>query len=107
MIENIFELLGQELWLEDGVRHYVFNIIEKNNNYYCLGINVNNLSLYEGTQIFQLNLKDGQLIAWKYDDKDYHSLLDKFLEPENLKQSLEFMNILRDVLVKEEKDSKE
>jgi len=100
-MENIYELIGQEIVL-DGNKYYTLNIKKKKPYYYCLGINVNAQSLDEGAQILELSLIDGELRGCKYNGEDYQSLLDEFLEPENLKQGLQFMEIQKDVLAKEQ-----
>jgi len=105
-MENIYELIGQEISL-DGNKYYAFNIKKKEPYYYCLGININAQSLDVGTQILELSLKDGELRGCKYNGEDYKTLLDEFLEPENLKQGLQFMEIQKDVLAKENKESQE
>jgi len=105
-MQNIFELIGNEIGIEDD-RYYAFDIKKKDTYYYCLGININMLSLDEGTQILELSLKDGELRGCKYKGEYYQSLLNEFLEPENLKQCLQFMEIQRDVLSKENKESKD
>jgi len=102
-MENIYELIGQEIWIDGSDRHYVLNIKQKDDKFYCLGLNINMQSLDEGTQIFEISLKDGELRGCKYNGEDYQSLLDEFLEPENLKQGLQFMEIQKDVLAKESK----
>jgi len=106
-MENIYELIGQELRTNSGDKYYVMNIKQKDDKFCCLGININSQSLDEGALIFLLSLKNGKLDGNKYNGEDYQSLLDEFMEPENLKQCLEFMNIQRDVLAKENKESQE
>jgi len=105
-MENIYELIGQEIGL-DGNRYYALNIKRKGLYYYCLGININMESLDEGAQILELSLQDGELRGCKYKGEDYQSLLDYFLEPENLKQGLQFMEIQKDVLSNENRKSLE
>ena len=98
-MQNIFELIGNEIYL-DGDKYYIFDIKEKDSYYYGLGINIDSQSLDEGMQILELSLKDSELRCCKYNGEDYQSLLNKFLQPENLKQGLQFMEILKDVLSK-------
>jgi len=83
--------------------YYAFDIKEKEEFYYCLGISVNNMS----HKILKVSFKEGKLHSSIYDGKEYQSLMDEFMDPENLKQGLEFMNILRDTLAKEVKAKKE
>jgi len=103
-MENIYELIGDEIAM-DGDKYYAFDIKKRAPYYYCFGLNINVQSLDEGMQILELSLKDGELMGCKYKGEDYQSLLNEFLEPENLKQGLQFMKIQRDALSKENKES--
>ena len=105
-MQNIYELTGNEIEF-DGEKYYVLNIKKKGLAFYCFRININSRSLKEGAQILELRFKDGELDWWKYYGDDYQSLLDEFFKPENLKQCLQFMYILKDVLSKESKKSQE
>ena len=105
-MQNIYELIGNEIDI-DGDRYYAFDIKKKGIIFYCLGININSQSIDEGAQILEFSLKDGELYGGKYHGGNYQSLLNEFLEPENLKQGLQLMEIQKDILSKENKESQE
>ena len=96
-MQNIFELIGDIIFIDDK-KYYALNIIKKGLKYFCFGINIESESLDETAQVLELSLTDGELRSGIYSGDDYQSLLNEFMEPENLKVGLEFMKIQRDTL---------
>ena len=96
-MQNIFELVGDIIFIDDN-KYYALNIIEKGLKYFCFGINIESESLDNTAQVLELSLTNGELMGSVYSGDDYQSLLDEFMEAENLRVGLEFMKIQRDTL---------
>ena len=102
-MESIYEILGENIIFAEDEKYYALDIKKKGIHYYCLGINIDSKSLAEGAQILRVNLEDGELMAGIYIGEERQSLLDEFMEPENLVQRLPFMYIQIHALAEERK----
>jgi len=96
-MQDIYELIGYEVCIDDD-KYYILNIVKKGLKYICFGINIKSESLDDGAQVLEFSLENGELRGGIYSGDDYQSLLNEFMEPENLKQGLAFMQIQRDTL---------
>jgi len=104
-MENIYEIIGETITYSTGDQYYALDCKKFGEKYFCYGININSPSLDTGGVILELSLKDGKLSGFIYNGDDYQSILDTFLEPDNLRKCLDFMNIQRDVLAKENREA--
>jgi len=97
-MENIYEIIGSTVTFNNSEQYYILDCKKTGDCYYCYGMRVNSETFDEGGNIFEMSLKDGELQGDFYTGENYQSLYDKFTDPDNLRQCLQFMDIQRDAL---------
>ena len=101
-MENIFEVIGSTISFGDGKEYYVLNCKRRGLYHYCFGMNTEKQPFEKREQIvFEAIIIDDELKGRKYEGEDYQSILEEFLETDNLRQSLRFMDAQRETLSKE------
>jgi len=105
-MENICEIVGTVIGVGSDTGHLVIDCKKKGSKYFCWTFNVEKKTAGEPEQkIFEIWLKDGALYACEYNGDDYQKMMDEFRKTENLMQCLQFMEIQKDVLSKENEKS--
>jgi len=84
-MKNIFEIIGETITCSTGDHYYALDCKKFGEKYFYYGVRINSQSIDSGGLIFELSLQDRKLNGFIYNGNDYQSILDSFLEPDNLK----------------------
>jgi len=87
-MENIRELIGQVVTI-DIEEYYIFDMIIRYKDFFCLGFRLSPQFADEKMQIIRLYYYEDQLKGHKYDGEDYQFLLNEFMNQENYKKRLQ------------------
>jgi hypothetical protein len=93
-MESIEEAIGQAFEM-GGNRYLAINFTVKDSVYYFLCLS-STKPAHE--KIFEMELRDGQLLAGEYNGKDHQALMEEFHKFENMKKCYEFMERTKESL---------